>query len=279
MKTATRNKSSGFTLIELLVVIAIIAILAALLLPALARAKDKAMRVKCSAQMKQVSLGYILWANENPKNNIPWRVHYEDGGLWFPTPPAGTPPPGNVYPFPMGMGNLPAGLRNNTWFQQLFVGAQIGDPRTLLCPADRVNRNQASGWRNEPGGLLHAAYQHKSTSYPIHYDGGVIYPGAVPNFAASQSHVMLAERHLRWTGQNGGCSANIGNVEYIASQGTNPANPPADSDWRDNPKLHYKGGNIALFDGSVHQTTRSQLNKILDLADENGSLHFGTILP
>ncbi len=87
-----RSRQWGFSLIELLVVVAVIAILAALLLPVLGQAKDKAKRAACMSNLRQIGVAFALYLSEQQdrfpdRRDLKQSLGYQPWGSWPPSDP------------------------------------------------------------------------------------------------------------------------------------------------------------------------------------------------
>lgn len=244
MKTLS-NKIQAFTLIELLVVIAIIAILAALLLPALARAKQNALRIACVNNQKQCALAFRLWGGDNG-DRYPMAVSSSQGGAseFVYRTSSG---PNLVAPTPNQTATAPGTGRV---FQ--CMSNELSTPKIVICPADSFHTTAATNFVGPTGTPF------GGTGGDFNALGGA--NGRVSFFVAGDA--TEADPQMIVMGD-----LNLGNVpsganqpaagRYTSAQVLAPSGnmTPTTVAWTID--THNKGGNITLADGSVQKLTIS----------------------
>ena len=215
-------RSRGFTLIELLVVIGIIALLLAILLPVLSRAKDQAARVSCMNNQKQMLAACIMYANDgngylpnpNDDNTTIWRA------------------PGWLYD--MRRGAVPIPKQEEVQYGALWP--MLKNYKIYHCPNDQG-----------PYNMTGIAPSHPQTSYLMNWAVGGFGVGNIITATRPANKLvrMPPDGIIFWEGDE-----TSGNKDMY-SDGTNePSNGIT--------KRHGLGASVSRFDGGVEWMTRKQ---------------------
>ena len=254
------KENGAFTLTELIVVIAIIVILAASLLPALARTRTQAQRISCANTLKQVGVGFRTFANDN-NGNLPMTLAPILHGA---ADQVGVRNVSNSQIVRNATTGAYAAGSQGVSMIFLCASNQLSTPKILFCPAEYESsvRQAATTFSGVQSGSNQVLYTNDlNVSYFVGVDAQQTYP-----------RMFLAGDHN--LGDNGNPPTTAfgtapGSGRFFVSLGTNFTGNLGPA-FMDN--MHSKQGNVAMADGSVEWYSRSNLQNALNSSGDRG--HF-----